>query len=325
MNANDILMLLGTPADDERAKALFARLDLPRAPRLPVDDYRFHDWVMIPELGIELGFSDSQLQAGAPFYLWGSGQALLTQVYFYADFDGIDPYAGELPFGLQMSDDRDTVREKLAAFEATRHSGLNDTWDVDGYRMGITFDDDELAIARISCVALPAPVPRMKAVEPPALDRLLGSFGDPLKPTAVKAVWPTGWDDESLGLAMDDGDLDLTDSYGVTLSYGKKAGQLVLSTIALHRNGDLAAAGWAGELPAGLDFEDSPDALLRKMQTPPDHHIDGELAGLAVWVLPEYVLHVLYSNLHNRLQRVSLVAPGRWRPTEVDVDALLGD
>ena len=323
MNANDILSLLGTPADDERAQALFTRLHLPRQPKLPVDEYQFHDWVMSPTLGIELGFSDSQLQAGGPFYLWGSGQTLLTQVYFYSDFEGIDAYTGELPYGLSLDDDRDTVREKLAAFEASRHSGLNDTWDVDGYRLAITFDDDELAVARIACLALPAPVRPMREVEPPALARLLASFGDALKPAAVKAVWPTGWDDESLGLAMDDGDLDLTDSYGVTLKYGKKSGQYVLSTIALHRNGDMAAAGWTGELPSGLDFEDSPDALLRKMQVPPDHHVDDELAGLAVWVLPEYVLHVLYSNLHNRLQRVSLIAPGRWRPTDVDVDALL--
>jgi hypothetical protein len=325
MNANDILSLLGAPADDERAQALFTRLQLPRQPQLPVDEYRFHDWVMIPPLGIELGFSDSQLQSGGPFYLWGSGQTLLTQVYFYADFDGITPYAGELPHGLSLDDDRDTVREKLAAFEGTRHSGLNDTWDVGGYRLAVTFDDDELAVARVACLVLPAPVPRMREVEPPALARLLTSFGEPLKPTAVKAVWPAGWDDESLGLAMDDGDLDLTDSYGVTLTYGRKKGERMLTTIALHRNGDMAAAGWPGELPAGLDFDDSPDTLLGKMQTPPSYHADGELAGLAVWVQPEYILHVLYSNLHNRLQRVSLIAPDRWRPTDIDVDMLLGD
>ncbi|QEI07299.1 hypothetical protein FXN63_16680 [Pigmentiphaga aceris] len=320
MNANDILSLLGTRADDERVQALLTRLGTPLRPKLPVEDYRFHDWIMIPELGIELGFSDSQLQSGGFFYLWGSGDILLTQVYFYANFEGIDPYQGELPYGLSMEDSRDAVRAKLAAFEASRHSGLKDTWDVDGYRMSVTYDEDELAVAGIACLAVPAPVKRLREFEPPAIEAILKTFGDPPKPVALKPVWPAGWDDEALGLALDDGELDMTDSYGVTLTYARKNGKQGLRTIALHRNGDLASPGWTGELPAGLDFEDSPDTLLTKLQTKPMYHIDGELAGLAVWTLPDYTLHVLYSNLHGRLQRVSLIAPGPWRPADVDVD-----
>jgi len=320
MNANDILSLLGTRADDERVQALLTRLGTPLRPKLPVDEYRFHDWIMIPELGIELGFSDSQLQSGGLFYLWGSGDILLTQVYFYANFEGIDPYQGELPYGLSMDDSRDAARAKLVAFDASRHSGLKDTWDVDGHRLSVTYDEDELAIAGIACVAVPAPVKRLREVEPPALDLIVKTFGDPLKPASLKPVWPAGWDDEALGLALDDGELDLTDTYGVTLTYARKNGKQGIRTIAFHRNGDQASAGWAGELPAGLDFEDSPDTLLAKLKDRPDYHTDGELAGLAVWTRPEYTLHVLYSNLHGRLQRVSVIAPGPWRPADVDVD-----
>jgi hypothetical protein len=320
MNANDILSLLGARADDERVQALFTRLGIQTRPQLPVDEYRFHDWIMISELGIELGFSDSQLQSGGLFYLWGSGEILLTQVYFYADFDDIDPYQGELPYGLLLTDDRDTVRKKLAAFEATRHSGLKDAWDVDGYRLSVSYDDDYSAVAGIACLALPAPVKRLREFESPLLAQIVTTFGDPLKPAALKPVWASGWDDESLGLALDDGDLDLTDSHGVTLTYARKSGKQLLRTIALHRNGDRACAGWTGELPAGLDFEDSPDTLLAKLEVPPLYHVDGELAGVAVWELPDYTLHVLYSNLHSRLHRVSLIAPGPWRPADVDID-----
>lgn len=320
MNANDIISLLGTPADDERVQTLFTRLGIQTRPQLPVDEYRFHDWIMIHELGIELGFSDSQLQSGGLFYLWGSGEILLTEVYFYANFESITPYQGELPYGLSLDDGRDVVRSKLAAFESSRHSGLKDTWDVDGYRLSITYDDDELAIAGIACLAVPAPVRRLREAEPPAFAQILKTFGDVLKPAVLKAVWPSGWDDEALGMALDDGDVDLTDAYGVTLTYARKSGKQVLRTVALHRNGDRASAGWTGELPAGLDFDDSPDTLLAKLQVPPTYHVDGELAGLAVWELPEYTLHVLYSNLNGRLQRVSLIAPGPWRPADVDVD-----
>ncbi len=325
MNATDITRLFGAAMGDASLDALFAQLDTDRRPHLPVDDYRYHDWVMVPAKGVELGFSDSQHQAGGPFYLWGSGDLLLTQVYFYADFEGIDPYQGELPYGLRLEDDRDTAREKLSAFEATRHSGLNDTWDVEGYRLNLTYDDDEQGIARVACLALPAPAQRLGDVTPPALASLVEAFGAPLKPAALKPLWPAGWDDESLGMALDDGELDLTDSYGVTLLYQGKNGKL-LHTVVLHANGDQASAGWEGELPCGLSFDDSPDTLLDKMQDDPVYHADGELAGLAVWEQPGFTLHVRYSNLHNRLQRVSLIAPGKWRrPSDEDLEALLAD
>ena len=60
------------------------------------------------------------------------------------------------------------------------------------------------------------------------------------------------------------------------------------------------------------------------MQAPPVRQDDEGLAGYAVWHLDDYTMHVLYSNPYNRLLRVTLHAPGTWKPVD-SIDELMAD
>lgn len=312
IDADEVLCLFGRSATDPDVEALFARLSTFNRPELSDDDeFNYHDWVLVRLKGVELGFSDSEYHAAAAFYRWGAGHLILTQAYFYAGFDDVRPYQGKLPHGLSFSDGRESVRLKLADAESTRRSYRTDTWDLKGYRLNVTYTDDDTGIDRIACLFLPSPIQSNLAVEPPTLSQMAQAFGDPLKHDSVRRLWPQGWDDESLSLADDDGDLDLTESYGVTVTYTGARGKRKLRSFALHTNRDSDSAGWRGELPAQLQLEDSPKRLFAKMKDPPAVQHDEELTGYAVWHLPEYTVHVLYSNLYNRLLRVTLIAPGR--------------
>lgn len=83
----------------------------------------------------------------------------------------------------------------------------------------------------------------------------------------------------------------------------------LLRSATFHRQRDQDGLGWDGELPAGLDFEDSPEDLFRKLNAAPVQQADSALTGHGVWQLGDYTLHVLYSNVDNRLIRVKVSVP----------------
>lgn len=112
---------------------------------------------------------------------------------------------------------------------------------------------------------------------------------------------------------QEDGELDLLRSYGATLAFAAGSAGPVFRSITLHRNRDMESAGWDGGLPCNLSFEDSPETLFKKIPLQPVQQSDSALTGHAVWHVDGYTLHILYSNLDNRLLRVKLIAPGTWK------------
>lgn len=53
---------------------------------------------------------------------------------------------------------------------------------------------------------------------------------------------------------------------------------------------------------------DSPTILFEKISSLPVQQSDSILTGHAVWHFDRYTLHVLYSNIDNRLLRIKLIA-----------------
>ncbi len=319
MRAYEVLQMFGAYAKDAGVENLFSLLGTLRRPRLADAEQRiFHDWVLVRRQGVELGFADSEYQLAEGRSRWGQGQLLLTQAYFYAGFNEVQSFAGELPFGLSFADSRSVARTKLMAFEATRHSYRNDTWDVDGYRLSVTYANDSQRIERIACRVLAAPVPREGTVVFPALRMIVDAFGTELRSSQFIALWGNAIDDERRRQADEEREIDLTRDFGATLGIVGDRGTALFRSITLHRNRDMESAGWSGELPHGLDFEDSPDILFSKIPSRPAQQSDSALTGHAVWHFDAHTLHVLYSNLDNRLLRIKLIAPGTWKCVEDD-------
>lgn len=314
VNAVDVVVLFGLSAVDKGIDAMFASLNTLQRPSLPKDDkFVFHDWVLVRRKGVELGFSDSHYQAGGDRSRWGRGVLLLTQAYFYSGFDDVAPFTGELPYGLAFADSRTAARAGLSAFEASRHSWRNDTWDVDGYRLGVTYTDSGQRIDRIACRVMAAPIRRKRQVVFPPLARIVAAFGADIRSAEFAALWGGMFGKDELKVAMEDGEIDFTQTFGATLGLAGPESSPLLRSITLHRNRDSESAGWDGELPSGLDFEDSPETLFRKIPARSVQQSDSALTGHAVWHFDDYTLHVLYSNLDNRLLRIKLIAPGTWK------------
>ena len=321
MNAQLITDCFGRTVLDPMVQDLFVQLATQNRPQLPSDDkFAYHDWVLVRRKGVELGFADSQYHTAAPRPKWRHGQLMLTQAYFYAGFDEVRPFKGDLPYGLQFSDDRNRARQKLMQFEASRHSYLTDTWDVDGWRLQVQYTDTQpQRIDRMACRQLAAPIPVRHHVVWPAIANVVANFGEAVDAAPFVALWGGHVAAPNIKEAREDGSIDLLDSFGATLNFAAEGVPVPLfQSITLHRNRDEDSVGWQAPLPLNLDFEDSPETLFAKMQQAPVAQEDAALTGYAVWEFPACTLHVLYSNVDNRLLRIRLIAPGIWRPMAGD-------
>lgn len=321
VGSDAIIGAFGSLAHADDVEAIFQALGTYRRPERPAGGQSFHDWVLVRRQGIELGFADSEYQSAADQHRWGHGELLLVQAYFYSGFDDVQPFVGELPLGLKFADSRNVARAKLAAYEATRHSFRSDTGDVEGYRLTVTYVGDGTAIDRIACRVLAAPIHERRVTRRPNLDDLIETFGFVTQSREFLGLWPEHLPEDAYRAARDDGEIDLTGSYGATLHFTESNSGPVFRAVTLHRNRDRESVGWRGTLPQGLNFEDSPEVLFEKISLPPVQQSDSALTGHAVWHFDRYTLHVLYSNIDNRLLRIKLIAPGTWRCIDDGDDA----
>ncbi len=319
-----MLHLLGLPESDPQIEVLFKDLNTLNRPQLdddPAEEGGYCDWVLVRRKGVELGFADSTWFNAEPRTRWGTGDLILTQVYFYSAFDDVQTYGGELPFGLAWTDDRVNARQKLGAFEATRHSYLTDTWDTDAFRITVTYKDDFKALDRIFCRIDPKPITPEVSVEPPTVAAIQGAFGIQPTESSFRALWGEAFQTNRKFPAM----LDMTNTIGVELYFHKAKelrlnfpgdklpSGLVFAAIRFLAERQDDGCGWKGELPFDLTFEDSPETLFQKIPRRPDDQDDDELAGFALWHFPTHSVHVLYSHVDNRLLRITLMAPGYWK------------
>jgi len=309
MNADEILEAFLKPASD--IENIFDGLNTYNRPSLPDEDDGFYDWLLVRSKGVELGFTESNYYYSKDEWDWGRGELILTQAYFYSASEGIKEYTGKLPFNLLFSDDKESAREKLKHYEPSRHSFITDVWDIGNYRLTISYREKE-GIDTVICRSLPLPI-SVENNTVPDVQKIISCFGCEVADHDFRLLWAGSLDKESIAEAKEDGSIDFTKSFGATLNFSKTRKGPLLTSITLHRNRDLESMGWSGELPNQLDFEDSPEALFQKIPEKPIKQSDSQLTGFAVWNFDGYTLHVLYSNIDNRLIRVALIAPGVWK------------
>ncbi|WP_449432742.1 hypothetical protein [Pseudomonas putida] len=317
MNASDFTLLFGAASDDERLLNLFRELNTLRRPQRPdASKYKFYDWILIRKLGLEFGFVDEEYQGATERFRWGHGKLLLAQAYFYSGNHEIKQFPGKLPEELNFSDSRSQANEKLSKFEATRHSYVNDTWDLNGYRLTISYKNNDQAINKILCRLLPNPIERTAQVDSPSIERIHEVFGHAAHDRKFRDLWSSFLSDQDYEILEGDTELDLRESFGASLEFVTTRNGALFHSITFHRNRDQESAGWGGSLPSDLDFEDCPRALFSKIPSPPAKQGNSDLTGYAVWHFAKYTLHVLFSNIDNRLIRVKLTAPGVWKCVE---------
>ncbi len=336
----NIAKLLHSDADSTAMQAAFASLNTLSRPALDEeDDFSHYDWIMVRRKGIELGFVDTAYHRGVMRALWRTEGLMLSQITYYNDTrDGVLPFTGELPHLLNFSDTRETVRQKLAAFDATRHSYLTDRWDTDSYRLVVAYKPNDRGLDNVHLKLPTQPLDERVRLQPAPIGAadwvsLFGSAANAQALTARLAPLdiPERIEDED-----DEREVDFLEECGLTLYFeemrrlklpedtsaklAKRGSVLVLGGVKFYRARDLESRQYTGELPFDLRFDDSPELLFQKVKFPPQKKSDGLVTGHALWHFRRFSLHVLYSTVENHLFRVMLMAPGYWHEmAEIEV------
>ena len=331
METSEIALLLGLRSADPRIQAELLRFGIHDGPSVNIDDdhpdgpvVAVQDWLVNTAAGIEFGFDDEASWRGLNELEHGRHPMLLTQIYFYGDHDGVHPYRGRLPFGLQFSDDRNAVRAKLVALEGTRRSYVRDTWEPRDFRMTVSYASGGARIGFVLCTLREPPLPMSDySLAPvPTINAIIGVLGKECDDPAFREVFAQLGLDRYLEDVIQGRAANLRNTYGFELGFSKHAATdqrpkdpasgRIFSYVVFYRERELESRGWQGTLPLGILFDDSPEAVMKKVGLPADEQADEQFTGYALWHLPDYSLHIYYSTMENLVLRVRIMAPGVW-------------
>lgn len=322
-----LLGLLGLAATSVRVQASLAQLARGMQPELdPDDEDSLVDWVMVNEIGLEYGFEDEAYVLALDADERRHGRLLLTQLYFYGDTPETMPYPYALPFGLDFDDDRATVRSKLAAHESSRRSYVRDAWRLPDFDITVAYHAESGRLESVFCQLPSTPWPPLKGeaeriagFTPEALVEL---FGSRWSSAALRArLAPFGFDRALPGVRTEHtADLRITHGLALGFAPGRDViasdpqfpGALTLASVTYYASRVLDAREWAGPMPFGLAFDDSQAELAVKLGRAPDERGDEDRTGFVVWHSERFSLHVEYSNIENRLLRITMMAAGYW-------------
>ncbi len=328
MNPKDLLALLGRYDTDLLVEAALRHYAVRNRPEIEIDEedadgpvVGTQSWVKNSRAGIEFGFQDEAAWIGLDETEFGKHPMVLIEICFYGMHVGVRPYQDQLPFGLQLSDDRATVRTKLVRFESTRHSYIRDTWDTPEFRMTVSCADGGRCIGFVICMLREPPLPNLGyAIAPvPSVAAVVGLLGRALDDPEIHLAF------DPLGLRgrideiTETGEADFRSPYGLSLDFAVPDGtnnpsakEILLLSVTFFQEREQGARTWPGQLPYAIRFGDSPETVLQKLGRPPDIQNDNEddFSGLAKWHEPELTVSVFYDTMENRVLRVSVVAPG---------------
>lgn len=334
MSTPTILSLLGEAAASDAMEQCFASLNTLNRPSIELDsdeergDARHYDWVLVRRMGVELGFVDKAYFDAEPEFRWGADSNLvLNQLTFFAagSREGVQGWAAELLYGLECFDTRTSARAKLVEHESTRRSGTRDCWTIDDHHLVITYTSDDSAIENIHIKRLIKPWSETERLQLDlSVEQWLALFGE----SATSEIFKLRLDPlhviERIHEGEDEREVDFTRECGIELYFeninrlkldgrvGARATGLVFAAVKFYRARDREARQWAGELPLGVKFGDSIDAIIDAIKVQPIRREEGNLTGFALWHFPEFSLHILYSAIENNLLRITMMAPGYW-------------
>jgi hypothetical protein len=289
------------------------------------DEREWFVWRPSSKLGLEFGFQDEADLRALPTHERGTGPLILSQVCFYGEHDGMAPFAGQLPYGLQQHDSRIQAGMKLQAYSNLQRSHKRDVWELESHRVVMEHKRQGKILGSLLCKLRLCPWPPLATAPLPTLQEIIAQFGSPwYAPEMQRLFFPLGLDKHGTQIAKHRY-ADLSREVGLELYFfrdpsrddshvlhNKGAG---FKAAKFYRSRHQDARQWAGELPLGLVFDIAYPDLVQHVGRTPDAGSDGNLSGSAVWHFDDYTLHALYSNVDNVVLCYGVFAPGAWSST----------
>lgn len=326
LSIQDYTKLFGRPATDPDVEAMFRDLGVRRRPALSSPPKSPYEAVLrISGQGILLAFTDRYYRENKPRRLHGtSGDLIFDNIAVTAGIpDVMRRYAGQMPFGLSWDDTRDQARSKMSAHGHgdLLHAYKRDAWWLPDYRVRVTYQPGDMkapeqpGIFDISMgIGLPPSPPVMgKQRYYPSPDELRALFGQSATSEMFRNAFRS-FDPDDLIDSVPREAIDRKRKYGFELYFApdRRApdGSHAFVGIDMTRDRLGDSAPWRGQLPYGLSFEDSPAILESRLGRPATQWEDLHTWGYGRWFLKEELVWVQFDNLNNRLESVSLLAPG---------------
>jgi len=251
---------------------------------------------------------------------------IITNVQIYSG----DPYYDHaryelpLPHDITFADSRATLQQKLGPsrwrFPFVEPIKL-ERWDFPDHWLLVSYAKDMSSIRTIQIGLMhekpnPSVLPKIEQPDIHTLQSLLAQRWQEVEKHPNLA----GVDFSGLAEADDNSshEVDELKTRGVELYFrpSQKTSEsfYVLAGARYSHKGLFSSVGFDGEMPKGLTFDDTPEAAVKKVGAFPVTGSADELDGYYVWNLPEYLLHVAFSVMEQRVYRIRIAAHPYYSP-----------
>ena len=307
---------LGQPLDG-LDKAVFTHA---YEPDFSLPDHSPIGGIFFKKLGLSITFCPPE------FYhcnaMLANQPAILTNVQIYSGDEYYDHarYLHALPHGISFTDNRGTLLAKLGpakwSFPFVAPFKL-ERWDFADHWLNVEYTADGAGLRMVQIGLQPnAPAASVlpKTLQPD-VNTLQQLFEKPWQQVAQHPSLLAADFSELKGAPVGDPEsheVDELKTLGLEL-YFRPSGKAnetghILTGARYIRKGVYFSFGFDGELPKGLQFRDRPEDVVRKVGSYPVTGKADVLTGYFVWKLPEYMLHVGFSVMEQRVNRIRVAA-----------------
>ena len=275
--------------------------------------------------GMLFSFSERNYLEGREPATHGRSRALIfTNVAITAGIpDVMCRYAGSaLPFGLDWEDNRSQAREKLAAagWGIRLRAYKRDAWWLPDHRVRLTYQPGDIGrpersgIFDISLgVPMPASAKPSFLREYPTCDQIIGLFGVSPASPRFQALF-RDFDPVAICAQATMEVVDRDRTFGFSLCFDKarpaQDGQPSFAGVVMCRDRLGASTAWNGELPFGLNFDDSPSVYAQHFGRKANRWVDQNICGSARWDFSGYSVRIDFDNLDNCVETISVLRSG---------------
>ena len=304
MDFDALTGVVGQPLMDAEVRALLDDMQVPWVPTIKPPSRS--DSLTVRN--VELVFEDFEYFSGAQPS--GATALVLAHLCFYSPEPGTVG-AAPPPLGLTFGSDRHQNREQLAGRGRSSRFGTRDAYELDAFTVVLAYDR---ADALDSMLLLGRRGERATRAQPPLGFREVSAlFGRPWYDDALRSRLYTLADSPSaLQEIKRHGTCDLVKEAGLRLLYREAAETRVLDGVEIYRSRVRDAATWNGDLPFGIDFNDSEDDVSRKVGIAPVKSGVRGLERYTRWSLNDVGLLVVFDTVVNLIASITVAGAKRW-------------